>query len=212
MLISVWLVSWFIRVLRDSHNTLQYRHLIPAPVDRTSVSAWLYKHPGTTCQRNIPINDPWSLQIKATFSCEGIHAFMPRKRVRNRTCGHVHIWCRNYMSVLYHCLWTWDDCYWLLGCSPSIITNSTCRTNQSSINLEPQIPSPGVCTSLILSLREESKCGFCVSPFMPVAPTTLRLIKKYFVHRSIFWKVFKGKHVDLILINNSPSNILWNNA
>ena len=30
---------------------VQYRHLIPAPVDRMSVSAWLYKHPWISCQR-----------------------------------------------------------------------------------------------------------------------------------------------------------------
>ena len=30
---------------------LQYRHLIPAPVDRTSASAWLYKTPWITCQK-----------------------------------------------------------------------------------------------------------------------------------------------------------------
>ena len=30
---------------------IQYRHLIPAPVDWTSVSAWLYKHPWITCQK-----------------------------------------------------------------------------------------------------------------------------------------------------------------
>ena len=29
---------------------VQYRHLIPAPVDRTSASAWVYKHPSRTCQ------------------------------------------------------------------------------------------------------------------------------------------------------------------
>ena len=29
---------------------VQYRHLVPAPVDRTSVSAWLFKDPWITCQ------------------------------------------------------------------------------------------------------------------------------------------------------------------
>ena len=46
---------------------VQYRHLILTPVNWTSASAKLYKHPWTTCQ------------IQATFSCEVIHAFMPRK-------------------------------------------------------------------------------------------------------------------------------------
>ena len=30
---------------------LHHRHLIPAPVDRTSASAWLYKHTRITCQK-----------------------------------------------------------------------------------------------------------------------------------------------------------------
>ena len=30
---------------------IQYRHLIPAPVDQTSTSAWSYKHPWITCQK-----------------------------------------------------------------------------------------------------------------------------------------------------------------
>ena len=30
---------------------LQYRHLIPAPFDRTSASAWLYTHPWVTYQK-----------------------------------------------------------------------------------------------------------------------------------------------------------------
>ena len=33
---------------------VQYRHLIPAPVDRTPASAWLYKHQWLTCQKNKP--------------------------------------------------------------------------------------------------------------------------------------------------------------
>ena len=32
---------------------LQYRHLVPAPVDRTSASAWLYKTPWITCHKII---------------------------------------------------------------------------------------------------------------------------------------------------------------
>ena len=33
------------RVMTGSHGVhIQYRYLIPAPVDRTSGSAWLYKH------------------------------------------------------------------------------------------------------------------------------------------------------------------------
>ena len=36
------------------HIHVQYRHLIPAAVDRTSVFAWLYKHSCITCQKNKP--------------------------------------------------------------------------------------------------------------------------------------------------------------
>ena len=36
------------------YKLLQYRHLIPAPVDRTSASSLLYKHPRITCQQNMP--------------------------------------------------------------------------------------------------------------------------------------------------------------
>ena len=32
----------------------QYRHLIPAPVDRTSASDWLFKHPWIICRENKP--------------------------------------------------------------------------------------------------------------------------------------------------------------
>ena len=35
-------------------NLLQYRHLIPAPVDRASAGDWFYKHPCITCQENKP--------------------------------------------------------------------------------------------------------------------------------------------------------------
>ena len=35
-------------------GAVQYRYLIPAPVDQTSASAWLYKNPWITCQRNKP--------------------------------------------------------------------------------------------------------------------------------------------------------------
>ena len=33
---------------------VQYRHLIPAPVNQTSASAWWCKHPWITCQKNKP--------------------------------------------------------------------------------------------------------------------------------------------------------------
>ena len=34
-----------------TEKRLQYRHLIPAQLDRTSVSAWLYHHPWIPCQK-----------------------------------------------------------------------------------------------------------------------------------------------------------------
>ena len=34
---------------------VQYRHVIPAPVDRTSDSVWFNKYPEITCQNNKPI-------------------------------------------------------------------------------------------------------------------------------------------------------------
>ena len=40
--------------------------IFPAPVDRTSASAWLYKHSCITLAKRI--NDPPSLQINVTFS------------------------------------------------------------------------------------------------------------------------------------------------
>ena len=56
--------------MNKSHLELQTRNLIPAPVGRTSASAWSYTHPWI-----ISINDPYSLQIKSTFSCDVIRAY-----------------------------------------------------------------------------------------------------------------------------------------
>ena len=50
---------------------LQYRHLIPAPVNRTSASVCLIKHPWIACKQYAKhSNGPHSLRIKATFSRE----------------------------------------------------------------------------------------------------------------------------------------------
>ena len=70
---------------------LQYRHLITAPVDRTSGSAWLHKHSWMICENNKPSTSMThiSLRIKATFSCGVIHASMPRKQGSHRACGRV---------------------------------------------------------------------------------------------------------------------------
>ena len=40
-------------------KSLQCSHLIPAPVDRTSASAWLYRHPWITCQKSQAHQCPW---------------------------------------------------------------------------------------------------------------------------------------------------------
>ena len=81
----------------------QYRHLIPAPVDRLSANAWFVQTPMDNMSTNKPSTSygPHSLQIKATFSSEVIHASMPRTLGDNRVCSRVlcpdcpHIWCRN---------------------------------------------------------------------------------------------------------------------
>ena len=39
------------RVFPDLSIEPSHRHLFPAPVDRTSTSAWLFKHPWITCQK-----------------------------------------------------------------------------------------------------------------------------------------------------------------
>ena len=85
-----WLNYFQLTCIR-SINYLQYRHLIPAPVDRTSAYAWLYKHPWITFQNIFAkhINDPRILWIKTTFSWEIIYATMPRKIGGNRACGRV---------------------------------------------------------------------------------------------------------------------------
>ena len=59
-------------------KTVQYTCLNPALVDRSSVSAWSYKLPWITYQEEAKhFNDPRSLPINATYSCEVIHASLP---------------------------------------------------------------------------------------------------------------------------------------
>ena len=76
---------WLTNQLSTRHRHIQYSNLNPTPVDRTSNSAWLYKHPWLTYSKHI--NDLCSLQIKTTFSYEVIHASMFRELLGNRTCG-----------------------------------------------------------------------------------------------------------------------------
>ena len=69
---------------------LQYRHLIPAPVNRASVSACSYKPHGQHVKNLVKhINEPRNLRIKATFSCEVIRESTPRKLDGNRACGRL---------------------------------------------------------------------------------------------------------------------------
>ena len=42
------------RMLQQINILLQYIHLIPAPVDRTSANDWLKKHAWITCQKQKP--------------------------------------------------------------------------------------------------------------------------------------------------------------
>ena len=47
--------SYVVHIENALHNLkinvfVQDRHLIPTPVDQTSLSSWLYKHPWITCQ------------------------------------------------------------------------------------------------------------------------------------------------------------------
>ena len=76
-------------------------HGYQAPANKTSVTAWLYKHPWVTCQKikpNISMTRRW--RIKATFSVEVIRASMTRKGGGNWACGRVlcpgcsRIYCR----------------------------------------------------------------------------------------------------------------------
>ena len=66
---------------------LQYRHLIPAQVDRTSDGSWL--------SGIMPQNKPSTpmahvaCESKLRSCCVVIHASMPRKLGGNRACGRV---------------------------------------------------------------------------------------------------------------------------
>ena len=67
---------------------IQYRHLIPAPVDQTSASAWSYKHVLITCQK-------W---IKYIVACE------PKLRSVVRSYMHPCLgnWVAIGRAVVYH--------------------------------------------------------------------------------------------------------------
>ena len=81
-----WCIEWDIDNKPDQNCEvviLWYRHLIPAPIDRTSSRTWLYPFP-TWINRQTEIKG-----IKATFSFEVIHASIPIKVDGNRACSRV---------------------------------------------------------------------------------------------------------------------------
>ena len=76
----------------------QYKHLIPAPVDRTPASAWLYKHPRRTCKNNKPSTSMTSV------ACES--KLYPVVRVSVHTCTCPGSWLANSHTVVYYALAT----------------------------------------------------------------------------------------------------------
>ena len=78
---------------------LQCRYLIPAPVNRMSVSAWLYKNTMDSMSKIKAkhINDLHRLQIKASFSYEVSHAFMSMK-----TWWSTGLWSCNMPGLPTH--------------------------------------------------------------------------------------------------------------
>ena len=74
-----------------NYKDIQYRHLIPAPVDRTSAYAWFYKHPWITFQNIFAkhINDPHSLWIKLRLVVRSSMQLCPGKLV---AIGHAVVY------------------------------------------------------------------------------------------------------------------------
>ena len=68
------------------YHTLKYRQSIPAPVDRTSSSAWLYKHPWITCQNNYPSTSMTHVACESKLRSI-LRSSMPRKLDGNQVCG-----------------------------------------------------------------------------------------------------------------------------
>ena len=67
---------------------LQSRNLIPAPVDRTSASAWLYKHPWITCQETM-LNPSMIHQACESKLRSIVRSSMHRELGGNWVCGRV---------------------------------------------------------------------------------------------------------------------------
>ena len=99
--------------------TLQYRHLIPAPVVRTSASTWFYKRPWITCRKNKPSTS------MTHVACESkLHSFVrlpmhpwPGNWVaighvvvnsaRTAHANSAEIKCRHCMCNIHYCYRSW---------------------------------------------------------------------------------------------------------
>ena len=89
---------------------LKYRHVIPAPVDRTSASAWLYIHPWITCPKISQIHQWYTQLVNQNYTqlwgrtCQGnwvaivravvynAHAFSARNKCRRCTLQPPSYW------------------------------------------------------------------------------------------------------------------------
>ena len=117
-----------LRIITRPHSIspvkLQYKHLIPSPVDRTSASAWLYKHLWITYQKHKPSTTMThvasELKLRSierlfmhpcqetgwqfgVWSC--IMPGLPRYLVQELNAGTVHVWwfpLREYYNKLRH--------------------------------------------------------------------------------------------------------------
>ena len=72
-------------------SCLQYRHLIHAPVNRTSASAWLYKIPWITCQKDMPSTSMTHVACESKLSSvvRSTEASILRRMGCNRACGRI---------------------------------------------------------------------------------------------------------------------------
>ena len=73
---------------------LQYRHLIPAPVDRTFANALLYKQPWMTCQENKPSTSMAHVAFESKL-----------RSVLGHTCIHAKGNCVAFGRVVVYTAW-----------------------------------------------------------------------------------------------------------
>ena len=79
-------------IYRQGQLHVHYGHLIPAPVNQTSPSAWLYRHLWITCHKNKPITLLIHVvcELKQhSVACEIIDTSVPRRLDGNQTCSCV---------------------------------------------------------------------------------------------------------------------------